>query len=789
MKPIRVFDILFRRRLIYVSVFGILILLLAVVFVILMFGSARKTKAHTMYDGEIVKQGETTYDNTNLVIPANSTVEIDGEHTYSSVTVKSGATLTSNDYNKYGVYNSYDRSYDAAELFKSNDGYRYAYILRGYLNTGNDHTRTYSGTNGAWAGVGSKNKPFDFNVDDVITLEFYTPLASSAGGVYNASDFELAKRQASAYARYGVAPTTYQDAISSAASPIIPFEIRYFNAGDYHSFGVASCPTAADCANSANYTFFTNLPLTTNFNLSAAEPEIHTHAAWQGAGTSLMTGLASVYTVYANYRDFLDNYRSGTTYSAASFYNALNYDYSTDKKIIAAKNAQILTTPTYLENSGQYENVSTSGTIYRQYSSFYPTNSYASPFALRLDQDGGAISGYPILSQALASTMTKKTATIINVPSGTFHLESGAKINFNGKGFARGYNNATDGSGGGTGPGGGGYDSNHSWGADHAGTGGYSSASGYDSSALVDPLLPGSGSRMRDAEAWDTAYNGYGGGMIKIAAKIINLDSNSRITAIGVGGNGGFNPGASGGAIILSDKDSHSTYFGLIAANGGISRRSGGAGGHGSSDQGGGGGGYISILTGAETGALLAKYQTDLSKRPCNSDLACVDAGQFFSGPDISIWQAWGFAANTITASGGWNETNNPATYGNYGIVKIASSAPTSVSIKKSLKKICDADYPNCAPIPSGLSPYGLKPGDIIEVTLEVNNLTLGQPITIKDEYFNDGSGAVGSYFQLVAKSFSNQFGWVVSDSGIDISFTFTPTSAQQILKYKLLVK
>ncbi|PIR27124.1 hypothetical protein COV40_02545, partial [Candidatus Berkelbacteria bacterium CG11_big_fil_rev_8_21_14_0_20_42_15] len=81
-----------------------------------------------------------------------------------------------------------------------------------------------------------------------------------------------------------------------------------------------------------------------------------------------------------------------------------------------------------------------------------------------------------------------------------------------------------------------------------------------------------------------------------------------------------------------------------------------------------------------------------------------------------------------------------------------------------------------------GLPLYSFKPNDVIIVTLQLSNLTIGQPVDIKDEIFTDG---------IVA---NNPIVSNISDGGtLDGSYVhwnaFVPTATTATLSYGLTIK
>lgn len=109
-------------------------------------------------------------------------------------------------------------------------------------------------------------------------------------------------------------------------------------------------------------------------------------------------------------------------------------------------------------------------------------------------------------------------------------------------------------------------------------------------------------------------------------------------------------------------------------------------------------------------------------------------------------------------------------TDGKRGALVIVSEIGKNVSIRKSLQKI----------IGSG-SPYSVQPGDVIEVTLEVSNLVVGQAVTIRDEMFND-AGVNLSTFRFCSDD-------CIPPSGTEITWNLNPTSTSETLTYQIEIR
>ncbi|MEI6144498.1 MAG: hypothetical protein WCP91_02785, partial [Candidatus Berkelbacteria bacterium] len=485
------------------------------------------------------------------------------------------------------------------------------------------------------------------------------------------------------------------------------------------------------------------------------------------------------------------------------YYFADGYNFN-EPKVFLQNDKHMLDTPTTVAMTGdelrQFSPVVGGAT----YMFFLPHFSWqVTPLAIRHDVD----SGYPIISESLfrtmhqlQSTVNKKTEITI---SGTLTVLSGGRINVNGKGFAPSLFTSGTQINYGAGPaaGWGGYHQTTPAGS-HAGFGGYQTDISvlYDSALLNEPILPGSAggySAMDMNCAYATSsyggfggpydrvchrgidnYESFGGGFISISAKSVNLASGSAVTANAVGGNTDHPaPGGAGGSIILKDADSGSQYGGAIEAMGaGIREASGDS--HARTNSGGGGGGNIYIATSvAPTSTLTSAENTVIAP--------AIQLDNWF-------WDnrpAADFASLKISVSGGDTETGIK---GSPGIINIVGSQPPMAGIHKIIDKIEPLD---------GTSPYNLKPADKIRITLHVTNLVVGQPITIRDEFFNDGTVAGISKFSLIVGSNDckthigggsvDLSSCTMTPTTSDIAWTFTPAAGQETvdLQYSLLVK
>ncbi len=811
MKPIGIFEILARRRLMFFGLIGVLIIAAGVGLGINLFRGAKKTQAATLADKQIISQTDTSYDGKDLIIPAGKTAYIDGNHTFGDLTVN--GTLTSTDYNLYGVVNPISPVTDptADSLFKSGND-EYVFIVRGVINVGtNVSALTFAPANGTPRNyTTNKDWPINMKVDDGASVTFY-PAISAIGNIYDSS-YWGGSITGYSYGDNSTNQNVFVDSSTTSSNKLIPFELRFINATGVSSFSVAYCSGSCvngfnKAPNSDNYRQVNLLDSTSNFNLTSATPEAKTFAAWQGVPTATDFDQYHISTTLYDYTHFSSAFASvvsGNGYDLSQFYFTGAYDFANDQKIALKSDDKILTSPTvvplYNLNKDEAYRNSVGLTSRRTYLGFATLNDYTSPLASRSSGNGSSWSGFPSLSQALYSSMTKKIPTEITL-TGTLTVNSGGKINENGRGFAPSiaYN--------GGGPGG-----SPSFGtpliphynppgASHSGVGGTGVTTGnttnpaapYDTSLAKQPLLPGSGAfayyyspNAGPGWAWTDFANfyGYGGGYINISAKTIHLALGSMTMADGVGGNLGHPmPGASGGSIILQDSDANSFYQGIIAVFGGSCRESGGGGGGGHCISGGGGGGYIYIATASSQAALTSNIDSvHYMPADADSDGKWQDPVDEFSPSISDLWRKSLSSTLFLSAMGGANEnpSSNKIGWGAPGIINIVSSSPTLVSIHKSVDKIALAD--GSTP-PASSSPYSLQSGEKILVTLDVTNLTVGQPITIKDEFFNNGTI---SYFLPVKNSWTVLAGVAPTVTTTDISWEFTPTASTQKLQYQL---
>lgn len=273
---------------------------------------------------------------------------------------------------------------------------------------------------------------------------------------------------------------------------------------------------------------------------------------------------------------------------------------------------------------------------------------------------------------------------------------------------------------------------------------------------------------------------GSGGGLLKINTETMTID---RGYAISVDGDAGEYiwwhtqaGGAGGAASITVNSLLQVNYTGgnpIITANGsnGIPNYPYGYSNYprGFDHHVGGGGGYILVQAGGSNLSQLALK---------------------------SLMSATGGEGGTYSTSTGVDNTSSGGADadGEDGFVEV-SSLSNNISIKKSLTKLCDSDYPNCAPIPiNSQSPYGLKTGDKIRVKLQIFNMTPNHPVVVRDEVFNDG---VSKSFTIENNSWTNPSNYSPGSLTIgienlngfnNVTWRFNPTAANDTVEYNLVV-
>ena len=711
-----------------ISYFTLLALLVFFAFAVStnLIGNIARTKAvtHNLYGVQTIGQGDTSKDGGDINI--YGTVTIDGEPHFNSLTVKDGGKLISSDYNRYGIYNTNDTSSAADKLFKNSNDQRYAYVMRGFINTGTDHDLTYSVTSGVSNGA-VPPKPTSLNPDDFGAIEFFKPVASD---LYDVSYWSAANIVDHAYARHSGAGTVqYVDGswpadVSSDTKPLIPFELRFVNTGDYSDFGITSCVTASVCTTTANNTFIKTVATGTPF-ISSPTTELKSLVAWQGDGDQTFSTVTS-YATMKNWFESTGRYNSD--YSA--YYRVNNYDFRNDVPIVLGNDTNILTNPVINE---AYTALWTSipGQYARDYANFYPTYDEVSPLAHRVGISVEKEYGYPTISRALYQTFRDNGAIVkplkITV-TGTFTVEGGGMVDLEGRGFA------SSASGPGVGPGGGvGFT-----GASHSGLGGYHydgagiPAATYDNTPS-EPVLPGSGAYSANNDrsaALSRDHYQYGGGYIKVDAGKINLIAGSMIKANGIGGDTNTSgPGPSGGSIVLIDNDASSKYDSMIMAMGSFCRNEAGD----SCDYGGGGGGHIFITSKSNLDYLENRknyskfYPTNLNTHGTNG----VTPSILFNTADYDYWTNEILIPQVIlSVSGGTNEKEYSgsaywATLGQPGRITLNGGS----AAYKLKKKLVAVERKGATPI-TNFNPYALQLDDIIRIEIEVAQVADGSKIT-----------------------------------------------------------
>jgi len=776
---------------------------------------AKKTNAAgdlSLTNGQVIGQDDFTKDGsgTNITIGNGVTAYIDGAHTFNNLTIEDGGTLTTTDYNMYGVDDVPGRTgtiNSTGDRLSAYSTDKYVFIVRGLINVGaNASSKLVFAPTGGY-GEFWGDTVWKYNTDDGASVEFYPSISTedydsshwSGGPVgYGYSNISGSKK-----ADRG------RDAITTNTKRIIPFEYRYYNAGGAATNGLSYClVSSGKCLGSGlqdadGYVPISVLDADASFASDSTTPQMKTFEAWQG-----VVDIDS--SSYTNFKSGLDAFKSGNGYQATKFYHAANYDFANDKKIILANDEKILTNPTIevpeikswqSDPNSYFDEVGfESGTCGLEdcrrndrRDVFYNFNGLASRVAgFEMDWPY-EWRGFPIISQALFQTMAKKVPTKITL-TGTLTVKSNGKINVNGKGFA------PSGTISGTGPGGSvgnypGYDLSPS-GSSHSGRSGPSwiCKYGWGCSALyskipqtydvypdIMPALPGSGTyafymgneggSMGGSDLDPSVWSGYGGGYINILAQKIDLQAGSMVMANGVSGNSGHPiPGPSGGSIILQDSDSSSSYNGVISANGGPCREMGGSGGGQQCYSGGGGGGYIYILTKTDTSALGSRIDMD-HYAPVDATSGSVTPSVVFN-PTSSYWDKWFESTNLLTVMGGSNEGSSDL-WGQPGIISIVPVSPEqktdgtvlfkkdTYSDKEMTKK--ESTFENGQTVYVRLGVY--QPKDISDVITVVDEVT-----NIKTNSFEN----IGSELGLRSPTVASQ------DSSKTTKITFTTTGGMK---------
>jgi len=174
----------------------------------------------------------------------------------------------------------------------------------------------------------------------------------------------------------------------------------------------------------------------------------------------------------------------------------------------------------------------------------------------------------------------------------------------------------------------------------------------------------------------------------------------------------------------------------------------------------GGGGGYIMVSSPSflYNGAPIAETNMRVSLD--------VTGG---IGQNLDNQNDWGYAGivSNLSGSNGQTRITNPT---------------TGISIKKSLEPLRRNG------IVATFNPYGLQKDDQIKVILELTNLTIGAPITIKDDFLNvspAGTPICRCDVNVIAGSPVNcNSNYPASNNSSSISWSITPTNPTQTLEY-----
>jgi len=794
MKPLKIFEVLAKRRMTFWAVLCILVLITSSSFGWIYYSKSKRAKAVQSYNRlvmsndnigghvNIIKQDDKTYDNSDtqlwdIVIPSGVTAIIDGVHNFRNLTVQNGGTLTGSDYNNYGTYNAgnlYDKRYE--NLIGSSDA-EYTFIMRGVINMGaNPGTWIFSPCSGnpdEW----NYTNPATMKIDDVASVEFFTPVTKSDTDkfVYDPALW-AGSAVGHATASLHTNATHFVDDKTDTDHTLLPFEYRYENTSGPANFGL--CYASAGPDDILNNHYISTIGIENLFSDTTLTPEMQTYTAWQGASQNKFSGHINDYTEFTTY---INSFKSGDGFNPNYFYQANNYDFKNDKKIILVNDVGMLNDSRFFEartEQDDYDN-------YRRHvpattnnlSTFWPTTGWYSPLASRVVGANGYImkNFQPYLSNSLVYTLPVKVLTKLNILE-TFTVEGGGKVNYNGTGFAYSKQRLSTGPAGATLSGAG---------ASHSGAGGDSSTNNhaktvYDANAAVPPALPGSGSlgwwsypgvdwlhyECSNQYEYD---HGNGGGYLNIKANKIDLQTDSMVMANAVGGNAGSPPaGASGGAIILADADKTSNYKGLITAQGGaVSANADDKTGMGS-----GGGGYVYITTAISDTSTLVGLEDKTALAPTTGHRFGISdvknpTWDFWDNP---IWDTGIKARNAVSVAPGHRESGGR---GNWGLFNVNRATPPLLKIEKTVTK-------------GGVPVYSFKPGDVLEIKLHVTNLTVGQSTTISDNFFSDGTG--GRVFLVENTSAWTPAGFTIT-AGSSVNWTFTPANTAKDFTYILKVQ
>lgn len=374
----------------------------------------------------------------------------------------------------------------------------------------------------------------------------------------------------------------------------------------------------------------------------------------------------------------------------------------------------------------------------------------------------------------LNSTGVKKVVDL--EIAGTLSLQDGGKIDVTGKGYPGGSINyfTRDGEGiegNGYGPGGGGGQQVHDEyiGSGGGGYGGRGANGWNDKGTTVDLGGKAYGNGDLSVEIW----HGSGGGAANRTYSSVKK-----------------NPGFAGGGMvkIIANNIVGNTSGSGVFADGQSQDIA-----HSNVDGGAGSGGSIYVeLTGKQDINLsnlnVNPGQFDASTRTrTRASVGLIQASVNLINNQVGFIQ--------LSAAGGGLSANSISGEGGGGIINVVRKTVPLVSIHKSVARVLPLD---------GTSPYNLKPGDIIQVTLNVTNLVVGQQVTIKDEIFNDGIIANNGKLTVISGSDICKYTSAIGPSALfrpcnatlnaspDPTWIFTPLNGSQTvaqLQYNILVK
>ena len=385
-----------------------------------LISSKKIVAAEILYNGQIISQSGSEFLNgADIIIPSGATVQIDGVHNFNSLTVESGGSLTTSDYNRYGKYKEEATTTDyknAGSLFDLSNQ-QYSFMVRGVINTGTVHNKQY-GPASAKKGVGGE--PDSLTPDDVASITFFQPTDTPD---YVESNYLSSAEIGSAFAYLGgPGRTLFTDTVSSDSNRYIPFEYMFFNRSGNSGFGFSYCNTSVDCTVRLNNAFVSIIGIDSLFDETSAVPQIKTFESYQTkndlTGKPWPTDYSSMKITFANFFSDINTEKY--------FYKEKNYDFANDKKIILKNNLDFMSNPTIISDSNvlQYEYYLTAGPIVRNTFNFYPTTRYNSPLGLYIENcSSDEINGYPTLSKSLFQSLPTKINTEIIV--NTLIIENG----------------------------------------------------------------------------------------------------------------------------------------------------------------------------------------------------------------------------------------------------------------------------------------------------------------------------------------------------------------------------